>query len=424
MIYKNSIYFFNLVLFFFLYSCQTPEPPFNRDYNNFLGFVKLVGPDRLSHAYNHSLLKMERNNSDCVPDCPAIDVWQYLFKDSNGKIITDSKPISTRKEHWKIKDEARLISLTLYGKKPEYVDGLVDFLESFKYIKEVNQIKEETWGYESFTIRIYTPKRHPDRLEKMGEIKNEVPKDLLNKLLDLGCEIVYVDNKLPKAGRDATFWRFLVFNEPMPEGQRVRYLIRDVDWLLTSAEVLAVGEWMYSGYDYHRMHILPLCIGPLTASIWGGTHVGNNFSSSIHKQMEYYPYRNVYGDDELFTRDIIWPQMLATGSVMTHLYKRGFISSIVMPYENSCDEPTKDACGRIIKDNRCVDVLMPNDVPFPYTEIGMRQSFDDVKSISEAFAFSNQSKRFDDALCAMSKKCWESNYNYKGLYNKAVTTDN
>ena len=416
---RKEKYFYRIlgvILSLYLFACETRKPPFNRDYNNMLGVLTTLGPKRMSHAYNHSLLKMNRNYSDCIPECPRVDIWQYQYKPKNKAIIYDKKPISTLKKHWKIKDEARLIALTLYGNKPEYIQGLIEFLESIEYIKEHNNIKEDSWGYDTFTIRIYTPKRNPKDLQRLGTIENTVPQYLITKLLNLGCEIVFVDNKLKKAGRDATFWRFMVFDEPMQKGERVRYLLRDVDWLLTSAEVLAVGEWILSGYAYHRLHVLPICIGPLTASIWGGTHVGNQTHFNLHEQIENYPYRHVYGDDELFTRDIIWPRILSTGSVMTHIYKRDFVSWLASPYENSCDEPTKAACDRLDMNNKCIDLDFPDDIHFPYLEIALREPLDEIKKIKNVFSLKSESKRFEDVLCVMSKKCLESKYKFKNSF--------
>ena len=105
---RKDKYFYRIlgvILSLYLFACETRKPPFNRDYNNMLGVLTTLGPKRMSHAYNHSLLKMNRNYSDCIPECPRVDIWQYQYKPKNKAIIYDKKPISTLKKHWKIKDE-------------------------------------------------------------------------------------------------------------------------------------------------------------------------------------------------------------------------------------------------------------------------------------------------------------------------------
>ena len=45
----------------------------------------------------------------------------------------------------------------------------------------------------------------------------------------------------------------------------------------------------------------------------------------LKEKIENFPYRNSYGDDELFTRDVLWVMMKYIGSVMTHVYKKDYI---------------------------------------------------------------------------------------------------
>jgi hypothetical protein len=76
-----------------------------------------LGGARFEGAANHSLLKIPRAQDDlAVTGLSRLDIWKYQYKDPvTGKIITDSKPISSRKEFWKTKQEARIIALTLFG---------------------------------------------------------------------------------------------------------------------------------------------------------------------------------------------------------------------------------------------------------------------------------------------------------------------
>lgn len=254
-------------LAFFLSGCKTT----NAKKGNALVSVWLpFSPERVKQVYNHSVVKSYRQSSDCGYSCPDVDIWEYKYKDpKTGKIITSDKPIASQKRFWKSPHEARIIAISLYG-KAFYFDALLMYLESIKNINEMNKIHDKIWGLETFTVRVYVAKRNPRDRARLGEIKNQSPDYMIQKLLDLGCEIAFVDNKLSEAKKDGSFWRFAVASEKMPKGQRIRYLLRDADSLLTAAEVYTVADWIQSGKQFHRMHLIPVCMGPLTASLWGG----------------------------------------------------------------------------------------------------------------------------------------------------------
>ena len=221
--------------------------------NHLLNFwVPLSKPG--SKVYNHSILRSFRVKSDCQPNCPQINIWQYQYKDpKTQKIITSTKPIASQKDYWKVPFEARIIAISLFGDNPKYVDGLANFILSNQSLKIFNNIPaSELWGYETFTFRVYVPKRNPHHAKKSASIKGTLPEAFIEKLLNLGCEVVFVDNDLDAVGVDSFFWRFMVFAEKMDPKQRIRYLVRDADWLLTGAEAFAVGEWINSGLLYHR----------------------------------------------------------------------------------------------------------------------------------------------------------------------------
>ena len=92
---------------------------------------------------------------------------------------------------------------------------------------------------------MFVSKRNPKDLDKLGEIENRTPDYIIDNLLNLGCEIAYVDNKLSHAKKDGTFWRFAAAGNEMPAGQRLRYLMRDADNVLTAGEMCAVAESNY-----------------------------------------------------------------------------------------------------------------------------------------------------------------------------------
>ena len=378
------------------------------------GWTKLIalGGKRALGAYDNTVVKLYRGGSDCSPNCPIVDVWQYKYKVADGTVITDTKPIATRKQFWKVKEEARIISLTLYGNNALYLNGILDYLESFKYVKESNSRYlnsvdipiDDIWGYETFTMRVYTPKRRPEKIEQFGAMQNETNEKFIKKLLDMGVEIAYVDNQLSRAGVDAFFWRFLVLAEEMPPGQRIRYVVRDADWKFTATEAFAMGEWIHSGLRYHRMNLMPACMTPVTGSMWGGVHEGRGPFWDMADRIRYFPYRLEYGDDELFLRELVWPIMQASGSILTHVGKRGLLFYFGNPYRGSCQEPTKAFCHQSIqlgiarkqlsKDtvNHCYDLRIPKGLHFPRFQLAYNARLSEIiRKTPEAFTFTEVS---------------------------------
>ena len=370
-----------LLVIFLACSCQTDRSG-EKKRNPWLSLWLPFSSKRVKQVYNHSLVQSPRFSSDCDYSCPDVDVWQYQYKDtSNGKIISSDKPISTQKKNWKSPDEARIIAVSLFGEKEFYYNALVQYVESFSNIKNINNIKDPVWGYETFTMRVYVAKRNPKDRARLGEISNETPEHFISHLLDKGCEIAFVDNKLALAKMDGTFWRFAVTSEMMRHNERVRYLLRDADNIVTAAEMYAVADWIRSGKRFHRMHLIPICIGPLTAMLWGGSHTGAGDFQDFHDLVKNYPYRFQYGDDELFSRDLLWPRMKSIGSILTHRFEKSrFISAIASPYANSCEEPTDSFCKALNEKSDCVDITLPDTKNFGgvVEALGLRVSLEEL----------------------------------------------
>lgn len=361
-------------------ACYTPIRPAYKKKNP-LPFVWLPFANaRIKQVYYHSLVESHRFQSDCGYFCPDVDVWRYQYLDNNSKkIIASDQPISTLKKFWKAPDEARIIAISLFGKE-FYYHALLQYIESFKNIKTVNNITDPIWGYETFTVRVYVPKRNPKNF-LLGDIKGGFSDAQIHHLLELGCEVVYVDNRLSEAKKDATFWRFSVLKNPMPENERIRYLLRDADHILTAAEMYAVADWIKSDLKYHRMHLVPICFGPLTASFWGGSHTGVGDFSDFYDMVKNYPYRFQYGDDELFSRDLLWPRLKSIGSILTHYFARSsLVTAFAAPYKNSCEEPTQIYCQQMNQQSTCEDRLIPNEKNFSgvVDALGLRVSLEEL----------------------------------------------
>ncbi len=359
-------------------ACKTVQPKYKKT-NALISWWLPFTSQRTQQVYNHSLVKSHRFSSDCGASCPEIDIWQYHYQ-VGDKVLKSNKPLSLDEKYWKSPDEARIIGISLFGNE-FYYQALLQYLESFKRIKVANKITDGLWGYETFIVRVYTPKRNPLFLDKLGELKNGLSDDKIAKLLSLGCEIAFTDNHLESALKDATFWRFAATADEMPPGKRVRYLMRDADNVLTAVEMYSVADWIKSDKSFHRMHVIPICIGPLTAMLWGGTHTGRGNFHDFPQLIKNYPYRFEYGDDELFSRDLIWPRIKASGSVLTHHFPRSSsIVAIASPYWGSCEEPTNDFCKKLNKNSRCEDRILPETKKLQgaVEALGLRAGLDEL----------------------------------------------
>jgi hypothetical protein len=326
-------------------------------------------------AYNHSIIRSFRGKSDCQPNCPTANIWQYQYKNAKTKkIVTSKHPIASKKEHWKVPFEARIVAVTLFGDNHKFLNGLELFIKSNKSLKKFNGIPEhELWGYETFTFRVYTPKRSPFS-KKKTHLKGELPETFIQKLLAMGCEVVFVDNNLDAVGVDAFFWRFMIAAEKMKPTERIRYMIRDADWIITAAEAFMVGEWINSGLEFHRPQLLPACMGPLFGGLWAGHHTGKGRFSSLKDYIEKYPYHNYYGDDEMFLRDIVWPKVLDAGSLLTHYFKEDFFYHVSVPYQGSCQRPTQQFCDEMKIGGICRDEVVPVVFSYPYMTFGTMEN--------------------------------------------------
>jgi len=371
--------------------------------------VRLLLSKRLSSVYNHTMLQPLRSEVDCREGyCPKIDIWKYLYKDKDGQLIESDRPISSLKKHWKNPNEARIISITLFGEKRLYYDLLLEYLESMRWMSEVNGFVNKNWGFESFTVRIYVAKRNPKN-SGLGYLQGEVSDQDIDLLLNSGCEIAMVDNEEKTVGVDAFYWRFAIVNEPMPANQSIRYLVRDADWKATALELYALADWIRKGdYSFHRLQPFEACMVAVTGSLWGGFHMGENYLyPDILKSILDFPYRSKYGDDEMYLHYVIWPHMKEHKPIISHIYER--VRSNIRfwmgnPYAGSCQEPTQQFCDQVGNNKQCKDIRIPAEIVFPGIQIGLRKPFKTYKKKKNYFNFykiNKNKKVFDDILQAL-----------------------
>ena len=332
-----------------------------------INILKKIANKDQRRGLSHSVIKSHRYISNCKPECPSFNIWKYLYKPPGSKKnIESKKPISTIKKHWKHKDEARIISINLFGKQDKYYEGFFQFLDSLELIKLINNI--ESWFLDTFTFRVYVARPSDKKIKT-----NSTPLKYIKEMLKRNVEIVYVDNNQKSFNLDGSFWRFLVADEKIDRKGRIRFLCRDADWKMTMIEAILISEWINSSYDYHRINIFPICAGPLLAGLVGGIISKKTPKLNIKKKLENYPYRYEYGDDELFLRDLVWPQLLSSNSILTHTTKKDYRYKIANPYKDSCFEPTKKYCKSYsitkkikkpkMKLKECKDIIIPKNPP-------------------------------------------------------------
>lgn len=393
---------------------------FKKKKNFILDIVKKFANKDQRRGLSHSLIQSHRYISNCNPECPSFIIRKYVYKPKNSnKIIESKNPISTLKKHWKIKEEGRIISINLFGNDSKYYEGFMEFLESIELIKKHNNIK--TWFLDTFTFRVYIAK---------GILKkeNETPDKFIKLFIEKNVELVFVDTNNEKYNLDGSFWRFLIMDEKIRSNSQIRFLCRDADWKMTAVEALMISEWINSKYIYHRINLFPICAGPLLAGLIGGVINNNTNRLEIRNKMENYPYRYEYGDDELFLRDLIWPHILNSNSILTHTNKKNYKYTFANPYENSCFEPTNNYCKKFSKKiknkkekksknkkektsklktnkNGCVDIILP-DEPLHYSvkfssEISLTKMF---KENPNFFTFNIKNKNYKKWLKQMNIK--------------------
>jgi hypothetical protein len=168
----------------------------------------------------------------------------------------------------------KIISYSLYGAIPKYLDGALRNCELVKTF------------YPGWIPRFY--------------VGDSVPYKTIQSLKEIGAEIEKIKGDEDERG---TLWRFLVFKDLNVSIA----MIRDVDSTITKREVTAVNEWLVSNKSCHIMRDHPHHSHIMLAGLWGAkTDQLRNIENLIDK----YDFNTVSrGIDQDFLRDIIYPEM-------------------------------------------------------------------------------------------------------------------
>jgi hypothetical protein len=143
----------------------------------------------------------------------------------------------------------RLISFSLYGRRPMYLRGMMANARLAPII------------YPGWQVRVYCEDDTPDRA----------------KLAALGCDVKPMGHSVGSSGM---LWRFLAAWDRDAE----RVIFRDADSRLNVREAAAVAEWIDSGLAAHSMLDHPHhARHPLMGGLWG--IVGGVLPQSIAARM-------------------------------------------------------------------------------------------------------------------------------------------
>lgn len=186
----------------------------------------------------------------------------------------------------------KIISFSLYGSDPRYIDGM---LENIILRPEI---------YPDWTIRVY--------------VDQTVPEDFINLLDLMDCEVVK-KTSTKKDQHLRMFWRF----EPLKDKTIDAVICRDADSRISYRESNAVNEWLTSRNkeSFHIIRDNPQHNVPILGGTWGATKdFIKDYADKYDKELEdhlkrlnaveIFHQRGMYfNSDQLFLWRYIWPKV-------------------------------------------------------------------------------------------------------------------
>jgi hypothetical protein len=168
---------------------------------------------------------------------------------------------------------SKIISISVWGNAPSYCVGAI---KNAKLAKEL---------FPDWTCRIF--------------VDQTVPTHYVDELLKFSnVEIAEVNDK----SIFGAFWRFY----SMFQNEDDIVISRDSDSRLSERELKCVNEWIESDKKFSiiRDHY-PHYDWPILAGMWG---MKGKFDDSLLPTMEKYAKHHFYTSDQIFLRDIVWPE--------------------------------------------------------------------------------------------------------------------
>lgn len=170
----------------------------------------------------------------------------------------------------------KIISFSLFGNNPLYTLGAI---ENVKLQPEI---------YPDWICRFYihTP---------------TVPKDIIDKLDSLNCELVFKTDEIITKSRPGMFWRFEVLKDNNVE----RFIVRDGDSRIGEREKNCVIDWEKSGKCFHIIRDNIVHGSWILGGMWGATKVAIE-KIDYDKLLNNFNINNT-GIDQDFLSNFIYP---------------------------------------------------------------------------------------------------------------------
>lgn len=206
----------------------------------------------------------------------------------------------------------KIISYSLYGKKPLYTLGAIQ------------NAKDAHIYYPGWITRFYCDQT--------------VPQDVLHELRIAGAEII---QKKEIGDNRGMFWRFEALEDPDVE----RVIVRDADSRLSLREAKAVEEWVSSALPGHIMRDHPWHGMVMLGGMWGCTTA---CLSDIKNAIERFNAIDQKNQDQLFLAKNIYPILIKKGCIIhdSFFHYESFSKDFPLP---RC--PDYSFVGEIIDEN-------------------------------------------------------------------------
>lgn len=239
---------------------------------------------------------------------------EYKDKDIN-QIIKEAREVV------KAPHERKAISLSLFGKKKLYNQGLIENVQLASAI------------YPGWDVIVFMD-------------PSTVPANTIEQASKYGAKI-FLDKKYSRASS-----RFHLINMSYD-----RFISRDADSRFTIREMVAVADWMKQDWAIvHGMRDQIAHTNPMLAGMWGGRppllreKLEKRYGTSLYRELMndfVCGEDEVYGDDELFLRYVILPAV-GVESFLSHetVYCDAFPGSRGFPIRRGV---TGNSIGKVVR---------------------------------------------------------------------------
>jgi hypothetical protein len=212
----------------------------------------------------------------------------------------------------------RLVSFSLYGEQPIYLNGALQNAKKIPY-----------W-YPGWDVIFYVTK--------------DVPENVIKQLENAGSMIKVIDG--PSDHR-ASLYRYLAIN--MLEYERV--IFRDCDSRINEREVAAVDEWIKSNKNFHIMRDHPYHTAPIMAGMFGA--ITGQLYLSYEEVMHSTILLNGKGIDQSFLANSWYKKIVPHSEIHDSFYQYEKFSK-AFPTER---DSTFSFVGEIYSANDCINML-------------------------------------------------------------------